>query len=81
MIRINPREKRTMIAGGCLIAALLVYVFVVSPYMTAMERLDRRIAKKTEELAEVLALQGEYFRLREGTKILEEMVRSTPGKH
>ena len=79
MIRINPREKRTIIAGGCLIAALLVYVFVVSPYMTAMERLDRRIAKKTEELAEVLALQGEYFRLREGTKILEEMVRSTPG--
>lgn len=79
MIRINPREKRTLVAGGCLVAALLVYLLVVSPYMSAIERLDRRIARKTEELGEVLALQAEYFRLREKAKILENMVRSTPG--
>ena len=79
MIRINPREKRALVAGGCAVAALLIYLLVVSPYMSAMERLDRRIERKTEELREVLALQEEYFRLKEKTEILEKMVRSTPG--
>lgn len=79
MIRINPRDKRTLIAGGCVTAALLVYLLVVSPYMKAMELLDRRNTRKTDELREVLALQSEYFRLKEKTRILEDMVRSTPG--
>lgn len=79
MIRINPTEKRALVAGGCAAAALLVYLLVVSPYMSAMERLDRRIERKTVELGEVLALQEEYFRLKEKTEILEKMVRSTPG--
>jgi general secretion pathway protein M len=79
MIRINPREKRTLIAGGLAIVALLVYLVVVSPYLAAMENLDRRITKKAEELGEVLALQKEYFRLKEKTNLLEGMVRSTSG--
>ena len=79
MIRINPREKKVLVAGGCVVAALLVYFLVISPYMSAMERLDRRIARKAEELEEVSALQKEYFRLRERTKILEDVARSTPG--
>jgi len=79
MIRVNPREKRTLLAGGCVIAALLVYLLVVSPYLKAMELLDRRIAGKTQELREVLAFQEEYFRLKRKTRILEDMVRSTPG--
>jgi general secretion pathway protein M len=77
MIRVNPREKRTLIAGGLAVAALLVYLVLISPYLAAMEKLDRRITKKTEELEEVLALQKEYFRLREKTTLLEGMVRST----
>jgi general secretion pathway protein M len=79
MIRINPREKRTLIAGGCVGLALGVYLLVISPYMKAMELLDRRIARKAEELNEVLVLQNEYFRLKEKTRMLENMVRSTPG--
>jgi len=79
MVRINPREKRTLIVGGCALAALLVYFMVISPYMKAMELMDQRIARKTEELKEVLALREEYTRLREKTRILEDMVRSTPG--
>jgi general secretion pathway protein M len=79
MIRVNPREKRTLIAGGLAVAALLVYLVLISPYLAAMEKLDRRITKKTEELEEVLALQKEYFRLREKTTLLEGMVRSTSG--
>jgi type II secretory pathway component PulM len=79
MIRINPREKKVLVAGGCVVAALLVYLLVISPYMSAMERLDKRISRKAEELEEVSALQKEYFRLRERTKILEDVARSTPG--
>ncbi|MBW2059105.1 MAG: type II secretion system protein M [Deltaproteobacteria bacterium] len=79
MIRVNPRERRTILAGGVSIVALLAYLLVVSPYMSAMERLDRRIARKTEELAEVLALQAEYLSLKEKAEALEKMVRSAPG--
>lgn len=79
MIRINPREKRVLVAGGCIVAALLIYLVIVSPYMSAMERLDLRIARKTKELEEVIALQKEYLRLQERTRILDSMVRSTPG--
>jgi len=79
MIRINPREKRTLVAGGCVVVALLLYLLVISPYMSAMELLDRQIGKKTQELKEVVALQKEYERLKEKTRILEEMIRLTPG--
>lgn len=79
MIRINPRERRTLIVGGCLVVALLIYVLVVSPYLKAMELMDRQIARKSEELKDVLALQQDFFRLKEKTKMLESMVRSTPG--
>jgi len=79
MVRINPKEKRTLIVGGCALVALLVYVLVISPYMKAMDLMDRRIVRKTEELSEILALQQEYFRRREKTRVLEDMVRSSPG--
>ena len=59
--------------------ALLIYVLVVSPYLKAMELMDRQIARKSEELKDVLALQQDFFRLKEKTKMLESMVRSTPG--
>jgi len=79
MVRINPREKQMIVFGGCFVVALLIYALVVSPYLKAMELMDRRIARKSEELKEVLTLQQEYFRLKEKTKALENMVRSTPG--
>ncbi len=59
--------------------ALLVYFLVVSRYMREMDLLDRRIARKTEELEEVLTLQRQYTRLKEKAEILEDMVHSTPG--
>lgn len=79
MIRVNPRERRILIAGGGVVVALLVYLLIISPYMNAMELLDRRITRKTEELKEVLTLQNEYFRLKEKTRVLDEAIRSTPG--
>ncbi|NIS71255.1 MAG: hypothetical protein GTO12_20640 [Proteobacteria bacterium] len=79
MIRINPREQKILLAGGGVVALLLIYLLIVSPYMSAMELLDRRITRKSEELKEVLALQEDYFRLKESTRTLEEMIRSTPG--
>jgi hypothetical protein len=65
--------------GGCVVVALLIYFLVVSPYIKAMELMDRRISSKTEELKEVLGLQQEYLRLKEKTRDLEELVRSSPG--
>ncbi|NIQ37930.1 MAG: hypothetical protein GTN81_04990 [Proteobacteria bacterium] len=79
MIRVNPRERKILIAGGGVVAGLLVYLLIVSPYMNAMELLDRRITRKTDELKEVLTLQDEYFRLKEKTRVLENAIRSTPG--
>ena len=79
MIRINPRERRTLMVAGCFLVALLIYLLIVSPYLKAMEVMDRQIVRKSEELKEVLALQQDYFQLKEKTKMLENMVRSTPG--
>ncbi len=79
MIRINLRERRILLAGGGIVAILLAYLLVISPYMAAMGLLDRRIRSKTGELEEVLALQEEYFRLRESMRILEDTIRSSPG--
>jgi general secretion pathway protein M len=79
MIRVNPREKRILFTGGGVVGALLIYLLVVSPYMSAMELWDRRITRKTQELSEVLALQQEYLGLKEKTKVLEDVIRSTRG--
>jgi general secretion pathway protein M len=79
MIRVNPREKKILIAGGCVLAALFVYLLVVSPYMDALETLDGKIESEEKRLQDVLTKQAEYLSLKENTGILEKMVRSTPG--
>jgi general secretion pathway protein M len=79
MITLNPREKRILTVGGCFVGALLVYLLVISPYLKAVELLERRIAQKAEELQEVQTLQGEYLGLRDKVSTLETMVRSTSG--
>ena len=79
MITLNPREKRILTVGGCFVGALLVYLLVISPYLKAVELLERRIAQKAEELQEVQTLQEEYLGLREKVRMLEKMVRSTSG--
>jgi len=79
MIRVNPRERKILVAGiGCILA-LSVYLFVISPYLTAINALDRRISAKSKELAEILTMRGEYLRLKENTRGLENVMRSARG--
>jgi len=79
MIRVNPRERKILVGGiGCILA-LSVYLFVISPYLTAINALDRRISAKSKELAEILTMKGEYLRLKENTRGLENVMRSARG--
>ena len=79
MIRVNPRERKIFFGGiGCILA-LSVYLFVISPYYTAINALDRRISAKNKELAEILTMRGEYLRLKENTRGLENVMRSARG--
>jgi type II secretory pathway component PulM len=79
MIRVNPRERKILFGGiGCTLA-LSVYLFVISPYYTAINALDRRISAKSKELAEILTMRGEYLRLKENTRGLENVMRSARG--
>ncbi len=60
----SDQERRWVVIGGCVAALLLVLAFVVSPYLQALEGLERQQARSAELLAELEGIQSEVAGLR-----------------
>ena len=64
-MRLGFREKVVLGLGALLVAMILAYTLIVTPYMKKMELLDRRIDQKTKELKQIATLSQEYIEIKE----------------
>lgn len=58
--QLSSREKLLIGVGSLCIVGILVYQFMISPYITARSNLKRSIAQKQVELQNIKLLQQEY---------------------
>ena len=58
--QLAPRERTIVAAGGMVVFASLMFLLVLDPLLSTMERLDRQIAKKQREGGELAVLGAEY---------------------
>lgn len=74
--RLNQREQFAVLGGGAA-AVLLVFMLIGLIVANAISKTERRVQVKTDQLAQVLQLQGEYnARKREHDAKLAELRRS-----
>ena len=74
-MRLAFREKIVLGLGALLVAMILAYTLIVTPYMKKMELLDRRIDQKTKELKEIFTLSQEYIEIKERMEQLKGKAR------
>lgn len=63
--RLNQREKMVIFAAGGVICCLLIFQFLISPYLDAVQKLDRALVQRKAEVVEMQLLQQEYRMLQE----------------
>jgi type II secretory pathway component PulM len=59
-MKLEARDKRTLIIGGGVAALILLYSFVLSPLTEDLSRKRDLIPKKEKDLAEMRILQEQY---------------------
>ena len=61
---LDSRERLVLAGGAILVLCVVVYQFLVSPYLVAHDRLEKSLVRKRAELAELKLLSAEYASLR-----------------
>lgn len=59
-----PRERIILMMGGVVVVASLLFVLIIDPVWTTLERLDRQAAKKQRESGELATLGMDYAKKR-----------------
>lgn len=72
--QLNQRERIFVFAGGAALALILLYFAIVSPYRSALDRLDRQITVRSAQLQEVKALQTQYLTLHRQMSQMERLL-------
>lgn len=72
--QLNQRERIFVFAGGFAIILALLYFAIVAPYRSALDRLDRQISVRSEQLQEVKALQTQYLTLQQQMSQMERLL-------
>jgi type II secretory pathway component PulM len=60
-LKLEERDKKTLIIGGAAAAVILLYTFVVSPLFSDLSRKRELVPRKERELVEMKALRQEYL--------------------
>ncbi|MEZ4485471.1 MAG: type II secretion system protein GspM [Syntrophotaleaceae bacterium] len=63
--QLSQRERGILVAGAVIIVLLIIVFGIVAPYRTALEGLDRKIASRQRQLAEVQQLGNQYRQLQQ----------------
>jgi hypothetical protein len=71
-IQMSNREKGFVGGAAVLIALLVVYQFVITPFVEGRERTVRLIAEKKVQLAEMQSLRDEYLALMEKNRSMQK---------
>jgi len=64
-LKLESKDKRTLILGGIAAAIILVYVFVVSPLVSDLSRKRELIPKKERDLVEMRQLKEQYIEIQQ----------------
>jgi len=64
-LKLEPRDKKTLIIGGMAAAIILLYVFVVSPLTSDLARKRELIPKKERDLVEMRLLKDQYLEMQQ----------------
>ena len=64
-MKLEPRDKKTLIFGGIAAAIILLYVFVVSPLTSDLSRKRELIPKKERDLVEMRVLKDQYLEMQQ----------------
>lgn len=59
-MKLNARDKRTLIIGAAIAAMIVVYSFFIAPFTSDLSRKRDLIPKKERDLAEIRVLQKQY---------------------
>lgn len=72
--QLNQRERIFVFTGGFAIILALLYFAIMAPYQSALNRLDRQILVRSEQLQEVKALQTQYLALQQEMSQMERLL-------
>lgn len=72
---LGERERLVLAGGGVFLFCVVLYQLVLSPYLIAHERLEKSLARKQAELAEIKALSAEYATLRSEEGGMKQMLQ------
>lgn len=59
-MRLEARDKRTLLIGGAVVAAILVYALLLAPFQESLARKRDLIPKKAKDVAEIRILAAQY---------------------
>jgi len=76
-VKLEARDKKTLIIGGSVAAVIVLYAFVLSPFLSDLSRKRDLIPKKERDLVEMKKLRDEY---REVQKQLQEAQAAAAGR-
>lgn len=58
--QLAPRERTMVLIGGVVVGLSLLFVLVVDPLLSTLDRLERQTARKQKDLTELTLLSREY---------------------
>lgn len=64
-MKLEPRDKRTLLIGGVIAAVILVYVFVLGPFLEDLSRKRDLMPKKEKDIVEMRALAAQYREMKQ----------------
>ena len=76
-MKLEAKDKKTLIIGGSVAAVIVLYAFVLSPFLSDLSRKRDLIPKKERDLVEMKKLRDEY---REVQKQLQAAQAAAAGR-
>jgi len=71
-VKLEARDKRALLFGAPAAAAILLYLFVLSPFLSDLARKRDLIPKKEKDLAEMRKMRDEYRELQKQLQLAQE---------
>ncbi len=74
------RERTIVAVGGAVVLACLLFLLVVDPLLTRIDKLERQLVKKSKERNELAVLAGDYAAKQARLTKLEQRLPSGDGQ-
>ena len=74
------RERMIVAVGGAVVLATLLFLLVVDPLLTRLDKLERQLVKKSKERNELAVLAGDYAAKQARLSKLEQRLPSGDGQ-